>query len=172
MSRLFYSVSILSVLLASSAAVWAGDAKPMPQPLWPDGAPGAKGKEQADIPAVMVYLPPKDKANGAAVVVYPGGGYGALAMDHEGHQIGTWLNSHGIAGIITRYRLGPKYHHPIELGDAQQAIRYTPRFTPRNGASIRVASASSASRREAIWRRRPAPIMTVAKRMPRIPSTA
>jgi acetyl esterase/lipase len=125
MSKLFYSFSVLSVFLASSAAVCAGDAKPMPQPLWPDGAPGAKGKEQADIPAVMVYLPPKDKANGAAVIVFPGGGYGALAMDHEGHQIGTWLNSHGIAGIVTRYRLGPKYHHPIELGDAQRAIRYT-----------------------------------------------
>ncbi len=125
MWKLIYSVSVVALCLGGGAVVSGADAKPAPRPLWPDGAPGAKGKETADIPAVMVYLPPKEKANGAAVVIFPGGGYGALAMDHEGHQIATWLNSHGIAGIVTRYRLGPKYHHPIELHDAQRTIRYT-----------------------------------------------
>jgi acetyl esterase/lipase len=120
----------LVLSLTMCGAAWAGGgtkdaAKPAPKALWPDGAPGAKGKDQGDVPAVMVYLPAKDKANGAAVVIFPGGGYGALAMDHEGHQIATWLNSHGIAGIVVRYRLGPKYHHPTELRDAQRAIRYT-----------------------------------------------
>ena len=125
MSRIIHCVAVPVLFCLAGSSVRGADAKPAPQPLWPDGAPGAKGKSDKDIPAVMVYLPPKDKANGAAVVVFPGGGYGALAMDHEGHQIGVWLNSHGIAGIVTRYRLGPKYHHPIELGDAQRAIRYT-----------------------------------------------
>src|SRR5262249_38109670 len=74
--------------------------KPKPQPLWPNGAPGATGKGDKDIPTVTVYLPPSDKANGAAVVICPGGGYGGLAMDHEGHQVARWLNSAGVAGII------------------------------------------------------------------------
>jgi acetyl esterase/lipase len=102
-----------------------GGVKTAAQPLWPNGAPGALGKEDSDQPSVIPYLPPADKANGAAIVICPGGGYQILAMDHEGHQIARWANSFGVAGIIVKYRLGPKYHHPIELGDAQRAIRYT-----------------------------------------------
>jgi acetyl esterase/lipase len=96
-----------------------------PLALWPSGAPGAQGTEPADIPAVMAYVPHKSVATGAAVVICPGGGYGALAMDHEGYQIARWLNQNGVAGIIVRYRLGPKYHHPTQLHDAQRALRYT-----------------------------------------------
>jgi acetyl esterase/lipase len=123
-------VSSLAFLLASFTALQAQDGKKEPgkpplEPLWPDGAPGAKGNAATDIPAVMVYLPAKDKANGAAIVICPGGGYGGLAIDHEGYQIANWLNDHGIAGIILKYRLGPKYHHPSQLHDAQRAIRYT-----------------------------------------------
>jgi acetyl esterase/lipase len=55
--------------------------------------------------------------------VCPGGGYGALAMDHEGAQIAKWLNSLGISAFILKYRLGPKYHHPAMIDDAQRAIR-------------------------------------------------
>jgi acetyl esterase/lipase len=99
--------------------------KPPLESLWPAGAPDAKGKEPKDVPGVMVYLPSKDKANGTGIVICPGGGYGGLAMDHEGFQIASWLNDHGIAGIILQYRLGPKYHHPTQLHDAQRAIRYT-----------------------------------------------
>jgi acetyl esterase/lipase len=91
--------------------------------LWPNGAPGALGDADADKPSITVYLAPEEKASGAAVVVCPGGGYGVLAMDHEGRQIAEWLNARGIAAFVLRYRLGPRYHHPIELGDAQRAIR-------------------------------------------------
>ena len=59
-----------------------------------------------------------------AVVVCPGGGYGMLAVDHEGKQIAQWLNNLGIAAFMLEYRLGPKYHHPSQLLDAQRAIRY------------------------------------------------
>src|SRR5262245_47192162 len=55
-------------------------------PLWPDGAPGAVGQEDADRPSLIVHLPPADKRNGAAIVVCPGGGYGFLAMGHEGSE--------------------------------------------------------------------------------------
>ncbi len=98
-------------------------AKPPLQPLWPNDTPGATGKQPGDIPGIYVYLPAKDKANGTAIVICPGGGYGNLAMDHEGTQVAAWLNGQGVAGIILKYRLGPKYHHPIELQDAQRAIR-------------------------------------------------
>jgi len=119
---------MLLAVLAASAAGGTGSGQAddhKPQPLWPDGAPGTLGKTPADTPSVIVYLPSADKANGAAIVICPGGGYGGLAMDHEGHQIARWVNSFGVAGIIVQYRLGPRYHHPIELGDAQRALRYT-----------------------------------------------
>ena len=46
-------------------------------------------------------------------------------MDHEGSQVAAWLKrSYRITAFVLRYRLGPDYHHPIELGDAQRAIRY------------------------------------------------
>lgn len=93
-------------------------------PLWADGAPGALGKTDADVPAVSVYLPAANPTH-TAVVVAPGGGYQHLALDHEGLQVAQWLNAHGVAAIVLRYRLGPAYHHPIEIGDAQRAIRYT-----------------------------------------------
>ena len=91
--------------------------------LWPNGAPGSIGNEDADKPSLSVYLPPADKATGTGVVVCPGGGYGHLAIDHEGEQIARWLNSFGVAGFVLKYRIAPRYHHPAPLQDAQQAIR-------------------------------------------------
>ena len=92
--------------------------------LWTNGAPGAKGNEDGDKPSLTIYLPSKEKATGAAVVICPGGGYGHLAMDHEGHQIAQWLNSLGVAGFILKYRhRGVGYGHPAPLQDAQRAIR-------------------------------------------------
>src|SRR5262245_2635747 len=97
-------------------------AEPKTELLWPDGAPGANGTEARDKPTLIVYLP--DKPNGAGVVVCPGGSYGGLAMDHEGHQICRWLNENGIAGFICDYRhRGKGYGHPAPLQDAQRAIR-------------------------------------------------
>ena len=95
--------------------------------LWPGGAPGAKGEAESDKPALTIY--PVGNGGGSqkvptGVLVFPGGGYVNLAIDHEGRQIAAWLNSYGISAFVLRYRLGPKYQHPIELGDAQRAIRY------------------------------------------------
>jgi acetyl esterase/lipase len=94
--------------------------------LWPNGAPGAKGTADGDKPSLTIYLPDTEKATGAAVVIFPGGGYGHLAMDHEGHQIAQWLNSIGVAGFIVKYRhrnSGAGYGHPAPIQDAQRAIR-------------------------------------------------
>ena len=90
--------------------------------LWPEGAPGALGKDPADIPTLTPFLPLKEKATGAAVIVCPGGGYGHLA-DHEGAPVAEWLNSIGITAFVLKYRLGPRYHHPAPLQDAARAIR-------------------------------------------------
>lgn len=99
-------------------------AEPVTELLWPDGAPGAKGDKPADKPTLTVYLPDADKANDAAVVICPGGGYANLAVDHEGQQIAQWLNSMGVAGFILEYRHRKRgYGHPAPLQDAQRAIR-------------------------------------------------
>lgn len=100
--------------------------KPQTILLWPDGAPGASGQGDEDKPSLTIYTVPATSPwkVSTGVVVCPGGGYVNLAMDHEGQQIAQWLNGHGISAFVLKYRLGPKYHHPIELGDAQRAVRY------------------------------------------------
>lgn len=90
-------------------------------PLWQNGTPGAQGQSADDIPTLTPYLP-KGNANGAAVVVCPGGGYEHLS-DHEGGPVAEWLNSIGITAFVLKYRHGPRYQHPIPLQDAARAIR-------------------------------------------------
>src|ERR1043166_8453942 len=105
-------------------------------PLWPDGAPGALGKEAKDIPTLTPFLPDPAKLTGAAIVICPGGGYGGLA-DHEGSQYARWLNEQGIAGFVLKYRLGSAgYRHPIMLQDAPRAGRPL-RAPPQRGATRR-----------------------------------
>ncbi len=91
--------------------------------LWENAAPGALGTEDADIPTLTVFPAQGPQRVGTAVVLAPGGGYVNLAMNHEGRQVANYLNALGITTFVLKYRLGPKYHHPIELGDAQRAIR-------------------------------------------------
>jgi acetyl esterase/lipase len=92
-------------------------------PLWSGTAPGALGAEDRDTPAISVFLPRTLAPNTPAVIICPGGGYANLANNHEGRQVANYLNSLGLAAFVLRYRLGPRYNHPIELGDAQRAIR-------------------------------------------------
>ncbi len=91
-------------------------------PLWENGAPGALGNADTDIPSMAVYRAPQHP-NGTAVIIAPGGGYSALASAYEGRQEAYWFNEMGVTAFVLKYRLGPRYHHPIELGDAQRAIR-------------------------------------------------
>jgi acetyl esterase/lipase len=115
------AIMLLSIVVTSGA--FSQDApRPAPVPLWPSGAPGAKGTQPEDIPTISVYRPDEGKATGAAIVVCPGGGYGHLA-DHEGHTVALWLNKLGITAAVLKYRLGPRYQHPAMLQDAQRAIR-------------------------------------------------
>ena len=91
--------------------------------LWPDGAPGALGQDDSDKPSITIYMPSNTTGPMTAVIVAPGGSYARLSMNNEGRAPANYLNALGIAAFVLRYRLGPKYHHPIELGDAQRAIR-------------------------------------------------
>ncbi len=118
--------------------------------LWPKGAPGEKGDigEEKDTtgpngqlvagkrvirlgnvsnPTITVYSPAKDKNTGAAVLVFPGGGYSILALDLEGSEVCEWLNSIGVTGILVKYRVParkglPNYAPPLQ--DAQRAMGY------------------------------------------------
>ena len=92
-----------------------------PIKLWETGAPGALGSAPDDNPTLTPFIP-KEHANGAAVIVCPGGGYTRLA-DHEGRPVAEWLNTLGITAFVLKYRLGPKYHHPAPLQDAARAVR-------------------------------------------------
>ena len=91
--------------------------------LWPSGAPGAQGTDDRDKPAITVYMPSNTTGPMTAVIIAPGGSYRALSMNNEGRAPANYFNALGIAAFVLRYRLGPQYHHPIELGDAQRAIR-------------------------------------------------
>lgn len=124
--------TLLFIILSSSLlhADWEN--------LWPGAAPGAPRppagtettnehghKGMIEVPQYWVHLPPKEKANGAAAVIFPGGGYGILAMEHEGHDYAKWLNERGIAGIVVKYRVGAGlgYQYPVPFLDARRAVR-------------------------------------------------
>lgn len=114
--------------------------------LWPNGAPGSEGETASEVfqasdnpklpkrftvvhyPSIYVFLPPKEKANGTAVVVAPGGGHSQLVIDKEGWDIADWLNNNGIAAFVLKYRLAraPGSHYTVEgnaLPDAARAVR-------------------------------------------------
>ena len=112
-------------LLASAQTPQAAPLIQDPQTilLWPGGAPGAIGDEDRDKPALTIYMPPNTAGPMTAVIIAPGGSYARLSMNLEGRAPANYLNTLGIAAFVLRYRLGPRYHHPIELGDAQRAIR-------------------------------------------------
>ncbi len=114
--------------------------------LWPNGAPGSEHETAAEIsepsanpklpkkfslvhsPSIFVFLAPKEKANGTAVVIAPGGGHTQLVIDKEGYEIADWLNARGIAAFVLKYRLAraPGSHYTVErdaLADAARAMR-------------------------------------------------
>ena len=95
--------TFIAILFLNSAVAFAQTSNSIP--LWPDGAPGALGKTDNDIPSLTVFLPVPEKASGAAMVICPGGGYGGLAQ-HEGRDYALWLNEQGIVGFVLKYRLG------------------------------------------------------------------
>ncbi len=111
-----------SVLFAADQKSASASVQPRIE-LWPNGAPGAKGKADRDRPSITVYQPQAGKRNGCSVVVCPGGGYGHLAVGHEGKDVGEWFTGFGVTAFVLRYRIAPHYRHPSPLLDVQRAIR-------------------------------------------------
>jgi endo-1,4-beta-xylanase len=132
--------TIVWLVLAAGSAVAENQAVL----LWPNGAPGSEGKTAEETvrvnehgehivssihrPSITLFLPAKDKATGAAVVIAPGGGHRELWMDHEGYNVAKWLGEHGVAAFVLKYRLaredGSTYSvEGTELADIQRAIR-------------------------------------------------
>ena len=92
-----------------------------------DATPPERIRFVAD-PTIRVYRPPRDTANGCAVVVCPGGGYNLLAIDHEGYQIARWFNTFGVTAVLLKYRVPRRSQeapHEVPLQDAQRAVRLT-----------------------------------------------
>ncbi|MGE9289675.1 MAG: alpha/beta hydrolase, partial [Puniceicoccales bacterium] len=116
-----FGISVLVCFLTTSLG-WAASVETIP--LWPDGAPGALGSEETDIPTLTVTFPDVGQACGGAVVICPGGGYHGLAMNHEGHAVAKWFNSIGYTAAVLKYRLPSKgYPHPSPMQDVQRAMQ-------------------------------------------------
>lgn len=71
-------------------------------------------------PSLTVY--PAEKPNGMVIIMCPGGGYGGLALAHEGHDMAAWFNTQGITYSVLKYRM-PNGNNEVPLSDAEQAIR-------------------------------------------------
>jgi acetyl esterase/lipase len=121
---MIHSTAILTLLLivALGCAVRAQQTDEIA--LWPNGAPGALGKEPKDMPTLTHYPSATARPGGAAIIVFPGGGYARLAP-HEGRDYALFLNQRGLTCFVLKYRLASSgYRHPSMLQDASRAVRY------------------------------------------------
>ncbi len=138
---------VLTSLLVTGLAIAAERGEEIR--LWQNGAPGSEGSTAAEVskpstnpkygkwpanftvthyPSIYVFLPPKEKATGAAMVVAPGGGHTQLVIEKEGWEMADWLNDRGIAAFVLKYRLaraaGSKYTLGNEVfADAARSVR-------------------------------------------------
>jgi endo-1,4-beta-xylanase len=134
-------VAIPALLLLARVACAAD---PQVVYLWPEGAPGSEGKTAPEAvrinqpggdhvvssvhkPSITIFLPSKDTATGAGVILMPGGGHNSLWVDHEGMNEAKWLADHGVAGFVLKYRLAREKDstYTIEghaLADGQKAL--------------------------------------------------
>lgn len=142
------SMKTLSGLLVCAALAF-GQQRGEEIKLWPGGAPGSEGIAAQEVstpaknpryaglagnytvthyPSVYVFLPPKEKASGVAMVIAPGGGHRQLVIEKEGWEMADWLNERGIAAIVLKYRLakapGVSYTLPEHVyADSARAMR-------------------------------------------------
>ncbi len=134
---------LAALLLASFASFTVAAREPQEILLWPEGAPGSEGKPEKEIvvvgrsgersiygvhrPSITPFLPAKENATGAAVLVVPGGGHRVLAWDHEGPNLARWLSERGVAAFVLKYRLARETNSTYKLevhpfADTRKAI--------------------------------------------------
>ncbi|MVM31337.1 alpha/beta hydrolase fold domain-containing protein [Spirosoma sp. HMF4905] len=140
MKYLYSFLSLLIGIVVLLPNLLLAQSTPVVVPLWPNGAPGFENRrnepEQAKDywvrnihnPSITVYLPPKEKATGAAVLICPGGGHRELVFNAEGIQPAQFLNSIGVAAFVLKYRLSREANSPYSLDkhpqeDAYRAMR-------------------------------------------------
>lgn len=145
------ALATLSISLFAQKPAWQPAPGHLTLPIWPQGLPGAAPGVVANAPAevdttsakdnliagkplirlgnvsnpTITLYSPKNGNTGAAVVVFPGGGYQILAIDLEGTEVCDWLNSAGITCVLLKYRVpdtGPYPKSPAALEDAQRAV--------------------------------------------------
>lgn len=130
MKRFLLILSLLSACISTPNHAQMPEA----QPLYPEGAPDSNGLSPSEAQYTdevafntteadyLLFAADPQNATGQAVVVCPGGGYGAVCFDHEGIQVARWLNEQGITAAILRYRM-PNGHPEVPIGDALTLIR-------------------------------------------------
>jgi acetyl esterase/lipase len=144
----FLAIAAIALSASAPSSGWPPPANLTTIPLWPNRAPGAplkttgpegdtttaKDRAVADKPVIRIgnvsvptlpVYPPKTANTGAAIVVFPGGGYNILAIDLEGTEVCDWLNSAGITCVLVKYRVpntGPYPKSDAALQDAQRAV--------------------------------------------------
>jgi acetyl esterase/lipase len=145
MNRIKIAVACLFLVCWSHFVV----AEPLILNVWPDKVPGEPsgiGEEKVEPnppdettptqrvtnvtkPTISVFLPPKEKNTGAAMLIAPGGGYNILAWDKEGTEVAEWLNTLGVTGVVLKYRVPRRMDQMKDrppqraLQDAQRAMR-------------------------------------------------
>jgi acetyl esterase/lipase len=133
------ALASLALAAAAHASTWPPAPGHLQIPLWsgaaPDPMPVSVLKERVSRPTLTLYRP-KGENTGAAIVVYPGGGFWVLAMDLEGTEVCDWLIAKGVTCVLVQYRVpgddhaqrsrtGPYPNSPVALEDAQRAIALT-----------------------------------------------
>ncbi|MDQ6812155.1 MAG: alpha/beta hydrolase, partial [Bacteroidota bacterium] len=118
---------LVTLTLLANPLLSISQAKPIVVPLWQNGAPGFESRknepEEAKEywvknihnPSIAVYLPPKEKRTGAAVVICPGGGHRLLVYNAEGVEPALFLNTLGVTAIVLKYRLAREENSPYSL---------------------------------------------------------
>lgn len=126
MVRFRFLLLLSAFVLAFASASRAQDVPPKGyrsiEVLWPNGAPGAAGRQEADVPKLYCF-PAAGPGPHAAVVVLPGGGYNHLVFEKEGAAEARWLNERGVSAYVLQYRLSPRYHYPAPMLDGERAVR-------------------------------------------------
>ncbi|HVC98152.1 MAG TPA: alpha/beta hydrolase [Pirellulales bacterium] len=142
LSRLL--IVLTTIVLCAIVNVSRAASERLTLDVWPAAAPGetaTRGQEKLEEqkpgqrevkrltnvskPTLTFFRPPRERDTGTAVVICPGGGYNILAMDLEGEEVATWLNSVGVTGIVLKYRVPRKEGRPpheAPLQDAQRAM--------------------------------------------------
>ena len=139
----------VAVIIFSALSVRAATT-PQVIPLWADGAPGTEGRrnepelardwwvKNIHNPSLTVFLPPKEKANGCAVVVCPGGGFRELVFDAEGRQAAEFLNRIGVTVFALKYRLPNEEHSPYTMDDVRRDAYRAMRLVRSRAAEFQV----------------------------------